>query len=171
MTQRKRMISWLSFLTVIFLILAMCFVYQMVDLISFIRSPSRQLSEYSLIWFPSKYPMVLEEFKINEIEVKHVVIQGEVEVSLSFPTKLSKNFRNYYRINSRHISGQNQLVIGFKKDYSYLFSLVAIMLVVLVVAVVVEVVSSTFRDKLKLLPKSRKVEADITNIEEEIREA
>jgi len=63
MTQKKVMIGWLSFLTVVFLILAMFFVYQVIDLISFIRSPSRQLSEYSLVWFPSKYPMVLKNLR------------------------------------------------------------------------------------------------------------
>jgi len=161
MTHRKEMIGWLSFLTVIFLILAMFFVYQVIDLISFIRSPSRQSSEYSLVWFLSKYPLVLEKFKINEMEVEHVITQGEFRTSWSFPTKLSKNFRNHYRINSRHISGQNQLVIGFKKDYNYLAKLVVIMIIILVVAVIVEVISSIFRDKLKLLRKERKVEEEI----------
>jgi len=165
MTERKVMIGWLSFLTVIFLILAMFFVYQIIDLISFIKTPNRQSSEYSLVWFPLKYPLVLEKFKINKMEVEYVITQGEFKVSLSFPTKLSKNFRNHYRINSRHISGQNQLVIGFKKDYNYLAKLVVTMIIILVGAVIVEIVSSIFWEKLKQLRKAREAEEEILEVQ------
>ena len=167
MMQRKGTTGLFSVLIIIFFVSVMLFIYQIIDMASFIRLPRCQLLEYTLEWLPREYSRIIERFEINEEEIKYIITQGEVRISWSFPAKLSEDFRDYYQIDSWRLLGQNQnqLVIDFRKDYNYLFRLIASMLIAFGFAVLTSIIASLVGEKLKLLSKARK-----DDIKEEIQE-